>query len=354
MSLADGFEVGGDFDANWSYAGATSGWPNEKTWVARGRDAFHLVLGTLANRKIHLPDYYCEEVTASLSEAGFAIERYAAAVVGDMEDVDSFRGVAPGDLVALVNYFGMQDKRDLTRHLIQDRQALVLEDHTHDPLSTWALASTADYCMASLRKSMPVPDGAILWSPARHTLSEVKPSNNAQLDGLTAMAAKQAYLRGGETDAALKNLFRALQAAHHQSLDRQPPIAPISAWSLALLRAGYPVAWRETRRSNHAALLEGLAGPVLRHVVYPEPSDDKTPFGCVLLLEKNAQRDELRHALIKRRIYAPVHWPIEASTPLAAKSLAERLLTIPTDHRYATAAMARVAMALNQLMASSK
>jgi hypothetical protein len=41
---------------------------------------------------------------------------------------------------------------------------LLVEDHSHDPFSPWAVGSSADYAFCSLRKTLPVPDGGLLWS----------------------------------------------------------------------------------------------------------------------------------------------------------------------------------------------
>ena len=39
---------------------------------------------------------------------------------------------------------------------------VLIEDHIHDPLSDWSQSSNADYAVASLRKTLPVPIGAML------------------------------------------------------------------------------------------------------------------------------------------------------------------------------------------------
>ena len=48
------------------------------------------------------------------------------------------------DLVMAVNYFGVRTKEPWERWRSR-HDCIVLEDHSHDPVSSWALTSTADY-----------------------------------------------------------------------------------------------------------------------------------------------------------------------------------------------------------------
>ena len=69
-----------------------------------------------------------------------------------------------------VNFFGIRKGKAWQDWLSQHKDIILIEDHTHDPFSTWAQQSTAHYAMASLRKTLPIPDGAILWSPQKMSL----------------------------------------------------------------------------------------------------------------------------------------------------------------------------------------
>ena len=76
---------------------------------------------------------------------------------------------AKNDVVLAVNYFGVR-AGEPWQQWREKHACVLLEDHSHDPVSGWAQSSRADYAFSSLRKTMPVPDGAILWSPLGHPL----------------------------------------------------------------------------------------------------------------------------------------------------------------------------------------
>ena len=67
-------------------------------------------------------------------------------------------------MVVGVNYFGVREAEPWQAWR-ERTECILVEDHAHDPASAWATTSTADYAFSSLRKTLPVPDGAILWSP---------------------------------------------------------------------------------------------------------------------------------------------------------------------------------------------
>jgi hypothetical protein len=74
-----------------------------------------------------------------------------------------------------MNYFGLRTPPDLEL----PEGVEVLEDHSHDPVSAWAEQSSADFCLASLRKTLPINDGGALWSPVGHRLPPAPPDRAA-------------------------------------------------------------------------------------------------------------------------------------------------------------------------------
>ena len=68
------------------------------------------------------------------------------------------------DIILVCNHFGISEQ-SLFDSLI-DSPSLIIEDHTHDPWSPWSFGSRASYCFSSLRKTLPLPDGSVIWSPS--------------------------------------------------------------------------------------------------------------------------------------------------------------------------------------------
>jgi dTDP-4-amino-4,6-dideoxygalactose transaminase len=76
------------------------------------------------------------------------------------------------------------------------------------------------------------------------------------------------------------------------------------------------------------------------------------PFRVQLLCPSEPVRDSLLSHLARHRIYAPVHWRQDRtafwSGDEEAAALADRMLTVPVDHRCTPADVHRVADALHE------
>jgi len=224
---------------------------------------------------------------------------------------------------------------------------VLVEDHSHDPFSPWAVGSNADYAFSSLRKTLPVPDGAILWSPRG---LDLPPQPRQTAEGselkLAAMLLKGRYLENGGDDA-LKERFRRLQIEGEEQLGRAPVAAASQAAREAVI-GGAPLPWRVRRADNAVHLLGALSGLEIAEPLFDEWPAGAAPLGVVLLFESEETRDRARETLRQAGVYCPVHWPIERPASERVRDLSARVLTIPTDWRYSAADMERVASFLRE------
>src|SRR5438876_1409649 len=150
------WEVGGFFEACEASQGETVPWPQPNVFFALAR---YVVPGLLRvnsrTRRLWIPDYFCPDV----------IQHWSALIetVPYRDDPrwpePNWKSLQPDkrDLVVAVNYFGVRTKEPW-EHWRSRHDCILLEDHSHDPVSSWALTSTADYAFSSLRKSMPITD----------------------------------------------------------------------------------------------------------------------------------------------------------------------------------------------------
>ena len=99
-----------------------------------------------------------------------------------------------GDVVFVSAMFGAQPSVRV------EGSGAIIEDHSHDLLAPPAIASTADYVIVSLRKTLPLPDGGAAWSPQGHDLPPERTMTDAHASGalerMSAMALKRMYLDG--------------------------------------------------------------------------------------------------------------------------------------------------------------
>ena len=310
--------------------------------LSSGRDALRLVLSTGMRsrgwRRLWVPEYFCQQVTAALVRPGLELRLYADS---PLYPAPPLPDASPGDAVLVVNYFGL---RSATRVAPSDGVDII-EDHSHDPTSSWAGSSSADFCVASLRKTLPIPDGGVVWSPRGHRLPAapriVNQRKRATASKLAGMLLKAMYLDNHDIERAT---YRALLVEGEQAL-HVPAVSGIGDVSRALVSAWPLRAWREARRRNHALLATRLAGVEGLRVLMPD-GEDTVPFSCVVLAESADRRERMRKWLIANRVFPAVLWPLD-DTVLAvgveARGISRRILSIHCDGRYDASDIGRVA-----------
>jgi hypothetical protein len=352
---ADRWELGSEFpwddDALVDTGTGPSGWlPAPHRLFASGSGALTVLIDLLGGaRRLHLPSYFCVGVAEALASRA-ALGWYRELPDGAGPHLDTL-DAAPGDAVLVVNLFGRGSRDPWDAWSREHPLVTVIEDHTHDPVSDWARASSASYCMASLRKTLPVPDGAIVWSPRGEVLPQ--PLGGESTGGslkLSGMVLKAAWLAGRDVQ---KSAFRSLQqvgevrlrcSATAPTAVTRGVLASLDVWRLRALRA-----------DNAHALIKSL--PPDTHAWRPltHGPADAVPFNVQLLCASETVRDALLAHLARERIYAPVHWrqPTTgfSSGDDAAVDLSSRLLTIPVDHRYGASDVRRVVEVLDRFAA---
>lgn len=323
-------------------------WGATHLHLGSGRDALVLILrygmATRGWRRLWVPGYMCQEVIAAAAQTNIRLSSYTLEL--GLTQFDSGNvPVDSGDVVMVVNLFGL----GCPSAVIPPPGVEIIEDHTHDPFSTWARQSTAEYAFASLRKTLPVPSGAVLWSPVGNHLPDAPPvteiRERASQLGLGAMHLKSLYLRGHDVDKAS---FRKLSALSERAIGMGPPSAvPEPDRQMLSL---FPIErWRMRRQSNHRQLVD-LLGELDGVVVLKQRDDESVPFSAVLITSTQQLREDLLVGLVRQGIYPAVLWSLEeAVVPGQHRKdldLSRRLLSIHCDWRYTSDDIEQVADAI--------
>jgi hypothetical protein len=239
------------------------------------------------------------------------------------------------DVVLSVNYFGVRNGKVWQEWRKENPYIILFEDHTHDPFSDWALTSEADYAFASIRKTFPVPDGAILWSPKGHSLPAESRNINwtASALKLAAMILKKEYLMSSNNVATVKDAFRKFQVAGEDMLSESSSLN-LSPWSRFLLKQGFPEKWRHKREKNVRQFLDLIGKSENFTSLFSSWPKGHCPFNPVLIFSSEKLRNIYRNHLISQNIYASIHWNIKEAPPSFTLDLSKRILTIPLDQRY--------------------
>lgn len=311
------------------------------TLLADGRQCIGALIRQHGWRRLWMPDYFCYEVIETIKEqTGIEVLFYKDSPLHEGK-VDELP-FAEGDVLLRMNYFGMRDFRSS-----KSLPVPVIEDHSHDPFGHWALYSDADWCISSLRKSLPLPEGGMLWSPKGNTLTIGIPASkeNEQIavTRWEGMEMKAGYLRGEEIS---KDEFRKRYIETEEWFDHAEPTL-IDERSRAYVTKQFDLnLWLGAKRKNWA-LLKELVNKERCEVVGPE-HESCTMFSMVVLLENKDKRDTLRKRLIEKCVYPAILWNVPKGTSDYSRNFSERMLSIHCDGRYTEDDIRQLAVIINK------
>lgn len=288
-------------------------------------------------RRVWLPSYYCPEVPAALRADAAADVELRFYPDYALWAPPSLGGVAldPGDVVVIANQLGVRVRPQADGGPVG--RAVIIEDHSHDLRSGWARTSRADFGFASLRKTLPIPDGGAVWSPRGLELppeqAEASDGRTRPLARLERALARQQERAVADGDGPLR--FRALARSSAR------PLAPglrggISPISRALLPHMPVDAWRDRRRRHLEILGRDVDLPHGARVL--AAPDGGVAFAFTLLFATAEDRDQAQRVLTERAVIPAVLWPLDQSrnlgTGAADVDLSRRILSVHCDQRY--------------------
>lgn len=318
-------------------------------YMADGRQCLIALIRQCGWKRMWVPEYFCYEVIESLRQmTDIEIVFYQDFPTNDARGTVATLPYRDGDVLLRVNYFGMRDFRS------ENVPVPVIEDHTHDLMGHWSLYSEADWCIASLRKSLPIPEGGMMWSPKGLPLGEKeiinieKSSSEAEIIGQKrwkAMEMKTAYLRGEDVK---KEDFRKILVETEEWFDTAEPIV-MDERSMAFVQDLDINAWMNVKKRNWRLLcqLVNTKAQVLK------PEDESCNMFSFLVLAPTAElRERWRRGLIERDIYPAVLWSVPENTHAAVRDISSRILSIHCDGRYSPDEIEDMAKLINQVFES--
>lgn len=311
--------------------------------LADGRQCIVLLIRQYGWRRIWMPDYFCYEVIDTIREqTGIEVLFYADNPLkeGNVENLP----YEEGDVLLRMNYFGLRDVRRNNSITIP-----VIEDHSHDPFGHWALYSDADWCISSIRKSLPLPEGGMMWSPKGHELLEIPQSSeeNEKIAAIRweAMEMKAAYLDGKEV---CKDEFRNKYTETEEWFDQAEPTQIDERTRKFICKQFDLNLWLGVKRKNWSLLRELVSSEKCK-IIGPE-HESCTMFSLVLLLDSKTQRDKVRKSLIDYFVYPAILWNVPITASEESKSFSERMLSIHCDGRYNEEDIKQLAGILNKVL----
>ena len=269
------------------------------------RNALVYLLKARHIKKLYIPRYLCDSVSAACAQHGCHYTYYSIGY----DFLPVLESPADDTWVYLVNYYGILTN-DIIQQLHQKYPRLIVDNVQ----AFFQPPVPGVDTLYSCRKYFGVPDGAYLSTDAR--LDEPLP-----LD--VSMDRMQHILgRFEHTGAAFYNVF--------QKNDEQFDTLPLRQMSLLtqnLLGAIDYTAVRHRRNENYAVLAQALEPFNSLPVCRPD-GPYCYPFYC-----KNGM--QIKKTLSGKKIYVPTLWPeLLSLDECAEKDMAENILPLPCDQRY--------------------
>ena len=314
-------------------------------FLADGRQCIVALIQQEKWDKLWVPVYFCHEVIETIrQQTNIEIAFYPDNPQSNDKEIVRNLPYSKGDALLRMNYFGMRTHRNEA-----DIPVPVIEDHTHDLYGHWALNSNADWCIASLRKVLPIPEGGMLWSPKGHPfiLELENTEDNQSITDVRweAMKMKRNYLNGIFLD---KEAFRKRYVETEEWFDTAE-LSMIDKRSMDFIHELNVDLWHKTKRNNWQLLYYLLSNKV--KILQPE-NESCAMFSLVVLTGNREQRESLRHSLIERDVYPAILWQMPKWTDENAREFSDRMLSIHCDGRYTEDDIKKLAGIVSQAIES--
>lgn len=299
-------------------------------YFADGREAIEVIVGCEKSCRIWVPGYFCYDVIKHIEKN----TRVTVMLYDDnplrIDDSDLVRKLPyeDGDILLRVNYFGLRTESRTNAGI----SVPVIEDHTHDIISDWSLNSDADWCIASLRKSIPIATGGVLWSPKGKALPpQTKCSEDCSLLSemrYMAMSLKSTYLEvGGD-----KSLFREKFIRTEEMFD-YINLSGIDTQSLKIFKTFDIVHWETAKLENWNIACDCLNDKLT--VVGPMENGTYHPFSLIFLCASDYDRILFKQYLVDNCIYPALLWHVPETCEFKkACDFSSRMLSVHCDARY--------------------
>lgn len=292
---------------------------------ANARSALAALLAQHDIRRVWAPAYVCGAVAEAAAAAQATALYYNTSLRLEPDCAALARGLAAGDAVVIVDYFGRPPGEAWRELMARRADVLFIEDRAQ-ALDTGE-ASLASAVIYSPRKLLGVADGGLLFTRAPAPQPTGPPDER-----LWAPQDARAADPDGLAPQGWRPLFSAVEAA------MQPTAAAATPRTLEALSSTPEGSIADARRANWRRLAQALAPWAL----WLEPAPGFAPLAFPILTADAALAVA---ALAEARIWTPRHWASLPCDPAAfpdAHRLAGACVSLPLDQRYDAADMDRI------------
>ena len=304
-------------------------------FMVSGRQAIKHVVERLECKRCLVPNYLCESVHGCFDEFDYyRIGSDFSIDVQYLREVISEEG-GGYDLILVTNFFGKVDTNigDVVS-LCRDHDIIILEDFTHNLFSKKLYG---DICIASFRKILPTPFGAILRSNTYKLRVEQIPSIEYIWVNLVKLLGT--FLKNS---VWLKWLWRPMLVYSENAIE-SVEYAGHDFVNRFFYDYYYDPEIVRTRKKNIDYLETGLKKRNLMRGTY---------FCYTIECASEKERNALRAHMTKRNVYCPIYWPLDFDNAGECNhDLNKNILSFPIDQRYNETHMKYIVECYNSFIA---
>ena len=286
--------------------------------------------------QIALPAYCCDSMVDPFVKKGISIEYYP--VVYDRQSCSFMTNLhnIQAKAVLYCNFFGLsRDRAQSDFVFLKEKQKIIVYDITHTVFLEDELVFESDYYLASLRKWLPITDGAIFGSPTRSLSAPTVAAQEFYACKRKAMTEKLCYMVDERDSKTHLPLFRQAE----QILERDYIGKSISDRAKAIIKRYDIQQMSERRRANRDILIDALKNiPGISFVEIGE-----SIFVVPIVFSSQEIRNNFLEYMKAKDIYLPVHWIRDNVVTEEAKDISERIISLVIDQRYQEKEMCKVA-----------
>ena len=320
-----------------------------RIYFKSGRNAIKAICRALKinNAKVLLPIYTCETVIQPFLEEGWKVDFYRINKDLTVDDdflkrkVESFKP----SVVLFHGYFGFDT---LTSSLplikcLRDSGIVIIEDITQSLFSKHYI-EFADYYIGSLRKFLAIPDGGVLISKTKLSISNVMPADKETFAvAQKAFEEKNEYMGSEIKDPKLKDKFR----EHYRELNcliaKNDALREISCESKIIWDSCDIEQICVKRSENYEFLNKFLKDISGVDKIISNSMKAIAPLYMPVYVKNN--RLALQEYLAANCVYCPVIWPMPnqiQNMDNETKYMYEHMLCLPIDQRYGCEEMKKI------------
>tara|TARA_R110000796_G_scaffold252631_2_gene389327 strand:- start:10295 stop:11359 length:1065 start_codon:yes stop_codon:yes gene_type:complete len=287
---------------------------------------------------IWLPNYYCQHVTNWLKTNFKNISFYSIDPFFEEKSFNIIDFAKKDDVVILNNFWGIFKYNIPTTK----EKPICIEDHSHGWLSDSCLNSQADYCFASLRKTLPIPLGGIAWSPKQNEISK----NNSIIDKDpfyqiwniidNAMKLKADFITNSSTD---KNKYLSLISKTEEALHNQHDVLKLKNEHKEYITTFLNKDYNFYKSKNLKYILEKIKPNKHFKLICNESNSS---FGLHIIFKDRKKFEDFKLHLIKNIIYPSELWPDNI-----LNTEFKYMMNIHIDFRYDFKDMSHIANQIN-------